>query len=106
MGRYRPLFPNRSGRLSQVVTQAGLVAAAACSSVPRPLSSARVSSNLLRSAKLIGLLTLASRILGLVRDITISSAFGVGTVSSAFWTAFQVPNLFRRLFGEGALSAA
>jgi putative peptidoglycan lipid II flippase len=61
---------------------------------------------MLRSARLIGALTLVSRILGLVRDISISSAFGVGSVSSAFWTAFQIPNLFRRLFGEGALSAA
>ncbi len=77
-----------------------------CSSEARPVSSARVSSNLLRSARLIGLLTLASRILGLARDVAISIAFGAGTVSSAFWTAFQIPNLFRRLFGEGALSAA
>jgi putative peptidoglycan lipid II flippase len=62
--------------------------------------------NLLKSAKLIGLLTLVSRVLGLVRDVAITHAFGVGSVSSAFWTAFQIPNLFRRLFGEGALSAA
>jgi len=70
------------------------------------VSSVGVSSSLLRSARLIGLLTLVSRVLGLARDVAISHAFGVGSVSSAFWTAFQIPNLFRRLFGEGAVSAA
>jgi len=61
---------------------------------------------MLRSARLIGALTLISRVLGLARDMAITNAFGVGSAASAFWTAFQIPNLFRRLFGEGALSAA
>ncbi|UCD29088.1 MAG: murein biosynthesis integral membrane protein MurJ, partial [Planctomycetota bacterium] len=55
---------------------------------------------------MISFLTLLSRILGLVRDMCCSHAFGLGGVWSAFALAFQVPNLFRRLFGEGALSAA
>jgi len=61
---------------------------------------------MLRSARLISGLTLVSRVLGLVRDMTCSAVCGAGPAWSAFWIAFQVPNLFRRLFGEGALSAA
>ena len=55
---------------------------------------------------MISLLTLVSRILGLVRDIVCAHAFGTDAVWSAFRMGFQIPNLFRRLFGEGALSAA
>jgi len=47
-----------------------------------------------------------SRLLGLVRDVLMAGFFATGAVSSAFYFAFMVPNLFRRLFGEGALSAA
>lgn len=50
--------------------------------------------------------TLVSRILGLVRDQLMTATFGAGMVSSAFLLAFQIPNLFRRLLGEGALTAA
>ncbi|MDR4506076.1 MAG: murein biosynthesis integral membrane protein MurJ [Candidatus Scalindua sp.] len=60
----------------------------------------------LRSAKTISLCTLLSRILGLVRDIICASFFGTGIAWDAFVIAFKIPNLFRRLFGEGALSAA
>lgn len=63
-------------------------------------------SKVLQSAKLISVLTLVSRILGLVRDIVCAHAFGTEVVWSAFRMGFQIPNLFRRLFGEGALSAA
>ena len=58
------------------------------------------------AAKLISVLTLGSRVLGLVRDASCTYFLGVGAASAAFWTAFLIPNLFRRLFGEGALSAA
>ena len=50
--------------------------------------------------------TLASRILGMVREIVYARFMGDGLVASAFVLAFQIPNLFRRLLGEGALSAA
>lgn len=60
----------------------------------------------MRSARLISILTLGSRILGLARDMVCSYAFGAGAVWSAWTIAFQIPNLFRRLFGEGALTAA
>lgn len=51
-------------------------------------------------------LTFLSRILGLARDAAFAFVFGAGWEASAFALAFMVPNLFRRLFGEGALSAA
>src|SRR4051812_32464393 len=57
-------------------------------------------------AKLIGFLTLISRFLGLGREIVAGHYLGTGIVASAFTVAFTIPNLFRKLFGEGALSAA
>ena len=60
----------------------------------------------LRSVKIVSVCTFLSRILGLARDILCASIFGTGMVWDAFTIAFRIPNLFRRLFGEGALSAA
>jgi putative peptidoglycan lipid II flippase len=57
-------------------------------------------------ARLISVLTLVSRILGMARETVMAQYFGAGAVSSAFAAAFKVPNLFRKLLGEGALSAA
>ena len=59
-----------------------------------------------RSTILIGSLTALSRLLGLVRDVACAAVFGGGVVWDAFSFAWRVPNLFRALFGEGALSAA
>lgn len=50
--------------------------------------------------------TVVSRVLGLVREIFTAAAFGTGVLNSAFVSAFTLPNLFRRLLGEGALTAA
>lgn len=61
---------------------------------------------LIRSAGVVGSFTLLSRGLGMVRDIVIAYFFGTSLMASAFFVAFTIPNLFRRLFGEGALSAA
>lgn len=58
------------------------------------------------NAAIVGGLTFLSRITGLIRDSLLGSAFGVSGVAAAFTMGFLVPNLFRRLFGEGALSAA
>lgn len=63
-------------------------------------------THILRSAGLVGLMTLLSRILGMVRDIATASLFGTSMAMSAFVVAFTLPNLFRRLFGEGALASA
>jgi putative peptidoglycan lipid II flippase len=62
--------------------------------------------NLLRAASTVSLLTLASRITGLVRDVLIATVFGAGAAVDAFNVAFRIPNLLRRLFGEGAFSQA
>ena len=62
--------------------------------------------SLLKSASLISLLTLASRVAGLVRDQLFAAAFGASAMTDAFYVAFRIPNLFRRLFGEGAFSQA
>ena len=62
--------------------------------------------SLLRSAGAVSLLTFASRILGLLRDVVTYSLFGPSWVAGVFVLAWMVPNLLRRLFGEGALSAA
>ncbi|MBN2702696.1 MAG: murein biosynthesis integral membrane protein MurJ [Pontiellaceae bacterium] len=60
----------------------------------------------IRSAGVVGGFTLLSRGLGMIRDVIIGYYFGTSLVASAFFVAFTIPNLFRRLFGEGALSAA
>lgn len=61
---------------------------------------------LLKSALSISALTFLSRILGLVRDILIAGIFGASALTDAFWVAFRIPNLLRRLFAEGAFSQA
>ena len=62
--------------------------------------------NLLRAASTVSLLTLASRITGLAREVMVASMFGAGAMTDAFNVAFRIPNLLRRLFGEGAFSQA
>ncbi len=47
-----------------------------------------------------------SRILGFIRDILIATVLGAGPVSDAFFVAFRIPNMFRRLVAEGAFTAA
>lgn len=61
---------------------------------------------LLRSAATISGLTLFSRVTGLLRDVLIASVYGAGPLTDAFWVAFRIPNLLRRLFAEGAFSQA
>ncbi|MFT4197007.1 MAG: murein biosynthesis integral membrane protein MurJ [Pseudoxanthomonas sp.] len=51
-------------------------------------------------------MTLVSRVLGLVRDQSITYAFGTNAVTDAFWVAFRIPNFLRRLFAEGSFSTA
>lgn len=61
---------------------------------------------LIRSLATVGGLTMASRVLGFVRDILIALVIGAGPVADAFFVAFRFPNLFRRLFAEGAFNSA
>ncbi len=62
--------------------------------------------SLFKSASVVSLLTLLSRITGLVRELLIASTFGASAMTDAFNVAFRIPNLFRRFFGEGAFSQA
>ena len=62
--------------------------------------------NLLRSFAAVSSMTLVSRILGFVRDMLIARIFGAGMATDAFFVAFRIPNLLRRLFAEGAFSLA
>jgi putative peptidoglycan lipid II flippase len=62
--------------------------------------------NLLRALATVSSMTLLSRILGFVRDFFIARAFGAGAATDAFFVAFRLPNLLRRMFAEGAFSQA
>lgn len=62
--------------------------------------------NLVRSAATVGGMTMISRVLGFVRDILIAGTLGTGPIADAFFVAFKFPNLFRRLFAEGAFNSA
>src|SRR3954470_16509586 len=66
----------------------------------------RAPTGLARYAGVTGAATLASRVLGLVRDQVLASLFGAGNDMDAFVVAFRLPNLVRDLFAEGAMSAA
>jgi putative peptidoglycan lipid II flippase len=61
---------------------------------------------MLRSVLTVGGWTMASRVLGFVRDMLMAALIGAGPVADAFFMANKLPNLFRRLFGEGAFNAA
>ncbi len=60
----------------------------------------------LKAVTTVGFFTLLSRVFGFIRDILIASVLGAGGVADAFFLALRLPNLFRRLFAEGALAAA
>lgn len=61
---------------------------------------------LYRAFATVGVMTMLSRVLGFVRDILIANVFGTGQVADAFVVAFRFPNLFRRIFAEGAFNSA
>jgi len=61
---------------------------------------------MLRSVLTVGGWTMASRVLGFIRDMLMAALIGAGPIADAFFVANKLPNLFRRLFGEGAFNAA
>ncbi|WP_159351175.1 murein biosynthesis integral membrane protein MurJ [Roseomonas harenae] len=61
---------------------------------------------MLKSILTVGFWTLGSRVLGFLRDMLIAASLGAGPIADAFFIALKLPNLFRRLFGEGAFNAA
>ncbi len=71
-----------------------------------PPAGGSASARLARSAGVVGAATLASRVLGLVRDQVLAYLFGAGNAMDAFNVATRIPNLLRDLFAEGAMSAA
>ncbi len=64
-----------------------------------------MAGGIFRSSVVVSGSIFASRVLGLVRDVVIASLFGAGTLTDAFFVAFRIPNLLRRIFAEGAFSA-
>src|SRR5215212_6859566 len=62
--------------------------------------------NLLKVLATVSGMTFISRVLGFVRDAIIARIFGAGLMTDAFFVAFRIPNLLRRLFAEGAFSQA
>jgi putative peptidoglycan lipid II flippase len=62
--------------------------------------------NIARAAGVLGAATMLSRIMGMLRDMVVSRLFGAGLYTDAFFAAFQIPNMLRRFFAEGALTAA
>ena len=65
-----------------------------------------MSRSILRNTAVVAVLTALSRVLGLVREMFQSRLIGAGVEQSAFVVAFAIPNMARRMFGEGALTAA
>jgi putative peptidoglycan lipid II flippase len=76
-----------------------------CKLRDRPVSGA-AESQVVRALGSIGGATLVSRMLGYVRDMVVALAFGAGPVTDAFFVAFRIPNILRRLLAEGALATA
>jgi len=64
----------------------------------------RGHAHVMKAAGVVGLATLASRILGFIRDMVVAGFFGAGLATDAFFVAFRLPNLLRRLFAEGSLT--
>lgn len=73
---------------------------------PRQIGNLALSTRLLRATATVGGLTLLSRILGFVRDQIIAREFGADAATDAFFVAFKIPNLLRRLFAEGTFAQA
>ncbi|MGH8442181.1 MAG: murein biosynthesis integral membrane protein MurJ [Nevskiaceae bacterium] len=65
-----------------------------------------MAGSLLKSTGVVSLMTLASRVLGLVRDVLLATLYGVSAATDVFFVTFRIPNLFRRLFAEGAFAQA
>ncbi|MDZ4261403.1 MAG: murein biosynthesis integral membrane protein MurJ [Pseudomonadota bacterium] len=65
-----------------------------------------MSKKLVKSTAIVGAMTLLSRLLGFVRDMVVARLFGAGIGADAFFVAFKIPNLLRRLFAEGSFSQA
>ncbi len=70
------------------------------------MSEDTAKGGLLRSGAVVSVMTLLSRVLGMVRDMVVANYFGSGAAADAFFIAFKIPNFLRRLFAEGAFAQA
>src|SRR5450759_2485697 len=64
------------------------------------------NSKVAKAAGVVGISTMASRIFGYIRDMVVAALFGAGWIYDAFLIAFRIPNLLRRLIGEGSLTVS
>ncbi|MFZ4439189.1 MAG: murein biosynthesis integral membrane protein MurJ [Syntrophales bacterium] len=69
-------------------------------------SSGSENSRVVRAAGVVGIATMLSRIFGFLRDMIVASLFGAGLTTDAFFVAFRIPNLLRRLLAEGSLTVS
>jgi putative peptidoglycan lipid II flippase len=76
------------------------------SSLTAPAASGAARRGVVRAAAVVSAATLVSRVLGFLRDLAVAQTFGAGPATDAFFVAFRLPNLLRRLVAEGALSSA
>ena len=65
-----------------------------------------MSKKLIKSGLIVSVMTLLSRVLGLIRDVVIANVMGAGAMADVFLFANKIPNFFRRLFAEGAFAQA
>jgi len=73
---------------------------------PRNIKMSASEGQVVQALGSIGAATLLSRVLGFARDMLVARTFGAGPVTDAFFVAFRIPNILRRLLAEGALSTA
>ncbi len=59
-----------------------------------------------KAAGIVGAATMVSRVFGVIRDMVIAAYFGASWMTDAFWVAFRIPNMLRRLLGEGSLTVS
>lgn len=64
------------------------------------------NSKVAKAAGIVGIATMVSRIFGYIRDMVVAAFFGASWMTDAFWVAFRIPNLLRRLLGEGSLTVS
>src|SRR5215510_12613084 len=98
--------PSRSPVSGALVSGRSWPSRLACLALVRALRYASAPMTLYRAFVTVGGLTFLSRVFGFVRDILIAATLGSSAVADAFFVAFRFPNLFRRLFGEGAFNSA
>lgn len=97
---------NEQEKLSGQEVAETLEGASPSAAQPTPNTPAKAAPSMARSASIVSIATMGSRLLGLVREQVFAAFFGSSVANDAFNIAFRIPNMLRDLFAEGALSAA